>query len=59
MSLAWLAQVVFFASYFIAWCANDIPHVLWLTVSAIAAVVIAVLLVIDNRGIVTTRTPQA
>lgn len=42
--LSWIAEIVFFASYFIAWATNQLPHVLWITVSAIAAIVIAVLL---------------
>jgi hypothetical protein len=42
--LSWIAEIVFFTSYFVAWCANQLPHVLWVTVSAIAAIVIAVLL---------------
>jgi hypothetical protein len=58
MSLAWIAQIVFFGGYFIAYLVNDLPHTTWITVTAIAALVIAVLLVIDNRSIV-NRAPQA
>lgn len=49
MSLSWLAQFAFFLFYFIAWLTNQIPHTLWLNVTAIAAIVLAVLLVFDNR----------
>lgn len=55
MSLSWLAQIVFFASYFVAWLSNELPHSTWVSVSAIAAVVIAVLLVVDNRGVFVDR----
>jgi hypothetical protein len=58
MSLSWIAQIVFFTSYFVAWVINELPHSTWITVSAIAAIVIAVLLVIDNRGVI-DRRPQA
>lgn len=47
-SLSWLAEVVFFGAYFIAWLENEIPHTGWLDATAIAAVVIAVLLLVDN-----------
>lgn len=50
MPVAWIAQVVFFGSYFIAWVANQLPHVLWITVSAIAALVVALCLLFENRG---------
>jgi hypothetical protein len=59
MPLSWIAQLVFFGSYFIAWCAKEIPHTTWLNVSAIAAVVIAVLLLVDNRTVYMHRPPQA
>jgi hypothetical protein len=48
MNLAWLAQVVFFGAYFIAWLSNQMPHTGWGDATAIAAVVIAVLLLVDN-----------
>lgn len=48
MSLSWLAEIVFFGAYFIAWLAKQIPHTGWLDATAIAAVVIAVLLLVDN-----------
>ena len=51
MPLSWLAKLVFFTTYFIAWFVKEIPHTTWLNVSAIAAVVIAVLLLVDNRGV--------
>lgn len=59
MSVAWLAQVVFYGAYFIAYISNQLPHVLWITVTAIAALVIAILLVVDNRGVIAERRPQA
>jgi len=46
--LSWLAEIVFFGSYFIAWLTNQIPHTGWLDATAIAAVVIAVLLLVFN-----------
>lgn len=48
MSLSWLAEIVFFGAYFIAWLEEQIPHTGWLDATAIAAVVIAVLLLVDN-----------
>lgn len=57
-NLTWLAQLVFFGSYFIAWCLNQIPHTGWLDASAIAAVVIAAcLLFFDAYPYVAKRTP--
>lgn len=58
--LDWLAQIVFFGAYFIAWVTNELPHVLWVTISAIAAIVIAVLLLL-YRGYpyVNHRNPPA
>lgn len=58
MSLSWLAEIVFFGSYFVAWITNELPHSTWVTVSAIAAVVIAVLLIVDNRAVI-DRRPRA
>jgi hypothetical protein len=53
--MAWLAQIIFFGSYFIAWITNELPHTTWVSVSAIAAIVIAVLLLVDNRAVYMTR----
>lgn len=58
MSLSWIAQIVFFGSYFVAWVTKELPHSTWISVSAIAAVVIAVLLLVDNRALI-DRRPQA
>lgn len=35
-----LARIVFFGAYFIAWIVNELPHVVWVDVTAIAAIVI-------------------
>lgn len=51
MPLAWLAQIVFFGSYFIAWLTHELAHTTWVNVSAIAAIVLAVLLLVDNRTV--------
>lgn len=59
MPVAWIAQVVFFGSYFIAWVSNQLPHVLWITISAIAALVVALCLLFENRRVVVDRRPQA
>jgi hypothetical protein len=48
MNLSWLAEIVFFTSYFIAWVTNELVHLLWTDVTAIAAIVIAVLLLVYN-----------
>jgi len=48
MNLSFIGQVVFFGAYFIAWLEKQIPHTGWLDATAIAAVVIAVLLLVDN-----------
>lgn len=58
--MAWLAQIIFFGSYFIAWVTNELPHSTWVTVSAIAAIIIAILLLVDNRGVyLNHQRPQA
>lgn len=57
--MAWLAEIIFFGSYFVAWLVGELPKSTWVTVSAIAAVVIAILLLVDNRGVIASRTPQA
>jgi hypothetical protein len=58
MTLSWLAQLVFFTSYFIAWLSNELPRTTWVSVSAIAALIVAILLLVDNRGLFVQR-PQA
>lgn len=51
---AWLAEIVFFGSYFIAWCLGAFRDALstaantWVAVSSISALVIAVLLLVFN-----------
>jgi hypothetical protein len=47
-NLAWVAEVVFFGSYFIAWMSNEIAHTTWLNVSAICALILAVALLLFN-----------
>jgi len=54
--MAWLAEIIFFGSYFIAWIVDELPKTTWVTVSAIAAVVIAILLIVDNHAVITNRT---
>lgn len=55
-NVTWVAQVVFFGSYFIAWANNEIPHATWLNVSAWAALVIVVaLLLFDAYPLVVRR----
>lgn len=60
LDVTWIAEIVFFGSYFIAWVSKEIPHTTWLTVSAIAALVIALMLLFF-RGYpyVNRRTPEA
>lgn len=53
--MSWLPQIVFFGAYFVAWLVGELPKSTWVTVSAIAAVVIAILLLVDNRGIIESR----
>lgn len=53
--MAFLAEIVFFGAYFVGWLTNELPHSTWVTVSAIAAVVICILLIVDNRGFVAGR----
>jgi hypothetical protein len=53
-----LAELVFFASYFIAWVVNELPHVIWIDISAIAAIVIVACIVFANRALV-DRAPKA
>jgi hypothetical protein len=57
--LSWLAEVIFFGSYFIAWITKELPQTTWFTVSAIAAIVIVLLLLHDNRGVYLNRRPAA
>lgn len=60
MNLSWLAEVVFFGSYFIAWLTNELAHSTWVTVSAFAALVVAILLLGYNGApYVVRRAPQA
>lgn len=59
-NVTWVAEVVFFGSYFIAWCSNEIAHTTWLNVSAWAALVIVVaLLLFDAYPAVVRRAPPA
>lgn len=59
MSVSWLAEVVFFGAYAIGYFLNlTVPHTAWDFVTAIAAAVIAVLLLVDNRGVI-DRRPRA
>lgn len=54
--MAWIAQLVFFAAYALAYAFNEgVPHNAWGFLSAIAAAIIAVLLVVDNRGVFTQK----
>lgn len=53
--MAWFAELVFFITYFVAWVVNEIPHSTWVTISAFAALVIAILLLVDNRGLLDRR----
>ena len=48
INLTFLAEIIFFGSYFIAWVSKEIPHTTWLNVSAISAIVIVILLVLYN-----------
>lgn len=48
VNVSWLAEIVFFGSYFIAWMENEIAHTPWLNISAIAALVLAIMLLIFN-----------
>lgn len=65
MSVSWLAQIVFFGGYFIAWLQHAFDPLTnvsagahtFIVITAIAALVIAILLLVDNRGIYTRRTP--
>lgn len=51
MSLSWIAQVVFFLCYALGYYFNmTLQHSVWGFLTAVAAFVIAVLLIIDNRG---------
>jgi tetrahydromethanopterin S-methyltransferase subunit E len=59
MPLSWIANLVFFLSYFVAWALKEIPHTTWLNVSAIAAIVIVALLIFDNRTVFADRRPAA
>lgn len=47
--MSWLASIVFFASYFVAWLIKEIPHTPAVTVSAVAALIVTGFLLFDNR----------
>lgn len=54
--MAWLAQVVFFGAYALGYFFNmTVPHNGWDLLTAIAAAVIAVLLIVDNHGTLDRR----
>lgn len=56
--LAWLAQVVFYGAYAIGYFTNKtFTHSFWPLLTAIAAIVIAVLLITENYSTVYHR-PQ-
>ena len=66
MNLSWIAEIVFFASYFVAWVTGEISNVggksdIWISISAWAALAIAALLVFYNGRPLLDRpasTPQ-
>lgn len=60
MNLSWLAQIVFFGAYFIAWITKELPQTTWITVSAIAALGCVIALLVFNALPYVNRThPQA
>ena len=49
MGLSWLAEMVFFGAYAIGYFVNQtLPHDVWSLLTAIAAAVVAVLLLVSN-----------
>ena len=59
VNLSWLGQVVFFGAYFIAWLTRELPHTTWVSVTAIAALVLAIMLLVFNGYPYLDRKPQA
>lgn len=67
MSISWLAEIVFFGGYFVAWLQHAFDPLTnvssgahtFIVLTAIAALVIAVLLLVDNRGVYLRRPPTA
>lgn len=61
VNLSWLAEIVFFGSYFLNYITDKAPsHPMWYAVSAWAAFVIAIMLAFYNGyPYVNRRTPQA
>lgn len=66
MSFAWIGEVVFGISYFVAWClgAFKVAHVagtstpavnVFVAISAIAALVFSLALIFENRAFYTNR----
>lgn len=56
MPLAWIASVIFYAAYAIGYFLNvTLPHNGWTLATALAAAVIAILLIVDNRTVITNR----
>lgn len=56
--MAWLAEIAFFGAYFVAWLVDELPKSTWVTVSAIAAVILAILLIVDNGPRYWNRNPR-
>lgn len=50
MNFAFVAQVIFYISFFAAWVLKEIPQTPALTIAAFAALVAGVLLVVSNSG---------
>lgn len=60
VNLSWLGQILFFGAYFIAWYVKEIPHTTWLNITALGAIITAVMLLIFNGyPYFNDRRPQA
>jgi MFS-type transporter involved in bile tolerance (Atg22 family) len=42
-----IAQIAFFALYFVAWLDKELPHVTWVSASAILALLVAIFLFVE------------
>ena len=56
--VSWVAEIVFFTSYFVAWATNELAHLVWLDVSAWAALLLAIVLLLFHGYPYVRRHPQ-
>lgn len=58
-NVSFVAQVIFYGSYFIAWANNELAHTTWLDVSAWAALIAAIALLFFEAYPLVVKRPVA